>query len=83
MSLRNFRYKEDGLRQFPASPGSDNSVNTNQFVGSSNDSNDNRVFSYKDILRQTVNVDRLTAPTPLSSKTSVILIITSCMLSFN
>ncbi|XP_054164905.1 high affinity cationic amino acid transporter 1-like isoform X2 [Oppia nitens] len=72
-------YKEDRLQPFPTSPGSDNSVNTNQFVGSSNDSNDNRVFSYKDILRQTFNVDRLTSPTPLSSLTSVILIISSCI----
>ena len=36
-----FRYKEDSKQPFPSSPGSGNSVNTNNFVGSS-DSNDKR-----------------------------------------
>ncbi|CAG2110963.1 unnamed protein product, partial [Medioppia subpectinata] len=37
--------KGDELHAYPSSPASDNSMNTNHFVGSSSDSNDNRVYS--------------------------------------
>ncbi|CAG2116716.1 unnamed protein product, partial [Medioppia subpectinata] len=47
--------KGDELHAYPSSPASDNSMNTNHFVGSSSDSNDNRVYSYRDVLRQCFN----------------------------
>jgi hypothetical protein len=71
-----FRYKDEKMETFP-SPGSDNSINP-YFVGSSNDSNDNEIFTVNDFLRQCFNLDRLTSPTILSSRVSVVLISLIC-----
>lgn len=73
-----FRYKEDSQQPFPSSPDSDNS---NRFVGSSSDSNDNEVYTLKAVLRQCYNIDGHSHPTRLSSKVSVGLIISICMQS--
>ncbi|CAG2101087.1 unnamed protein product, partial [Medioppia subpectinata] len=55
-------------------------MNTNHFVGSSSDSNDNRVYSYRDVLRQCFNMEKLTTPSPLSSNVSIALVIIICLL---
>jgi hypothetical protein len=71
-----FRYKNERMETFP-SPGSDNSINP-YFVGSSSDSNDNEIFTIKDVLRQCFNFDELTSPTILSSRVSVGLVCLIC-----
>jgi L-asparagine transporter-like permease len=76
VSVLILRYKDEKMETFP-SPGSDNSINP-YFVGSSNDSNDNEIFTVNDFLRQCFNLDRLTSPTILSSRVSVVLISLIC-----